>query len=59
MEVKVKKLECPECANDIELTEGDYEVGDIIMCSFCGSDLEVAEITDAGELTVIVIEEEK
>ncbi len=54
-----KKVVCPECANDIELEKPTYEVGDIISCPICGSDLEVASIKEDGELELLVIEEEK
>jgi lysine biosynthesis protein LysW len=54
-----KKVVCPECANDINLEKPTYEVGDIISCPTCGSDLEVSSIKEDGELELLVIEEEK
>lgn len=59
MEIKKKQLICPECQNEIILEKYEYEVGEIISCPFCGSDLEVEDITEDGELLVAVIEEEK
>lgn len=53
-----KKLQCPECKNQIEL-EKEYKVGDVIECPFCGIELEVMKVKDDGELEVEIIEEEK
>ena len=37
---------CPECAAEIELASGT-EVGEIIVCSDCGVDLEVTALAPA------------
>ena len=38
---------CPECAAEINLAEGT-EVGEIIVCSDCGVDLEVIGLNPAA-----------
>jgi alpha-aminoadipate carrier protein LysW len=38
---------CPECDAQIELNEGT-EIGEIIVCSDCGVDLEVTAINPAA-----------
>ena len=38
---------CPECAAEINLAEGT-EVGEIIVCSDCGVDLEVVGLNPAA-----------
>lgn len=38
--------ECVECGADIELAE-DVEVGEIVDCPVCGSELEVVEVDPA------------
>jgi len=38
---------CPECEAQITLTEGT-EVGEIIVCSDCGVDLEVTSVEPAA-----------
>ncbi len=53
-----KIIECLECENEIELVEKEYRVGDIVECPFCGTELEVVDVTD-GELVLDVVEEEK
>lgn len=51
---------CLECANEIELEAGRvYEIGDIIECPVCGSEMEVIEVKEGGELVLRLIEEEK
>ena len=37
---------CPECAAEIKLDEGT-EIGEIIVCSDCGVDLEVIALDPA------------
>jgi alpha-aminoadipate/glutamate carrier protein LysW len=37
---------CPECAAELTLAEGT-EVGEIIVCSDCGVDLEVTSLAPA------------
>jgi hypothetical protein len=49
---------CPECQNSIEITE-DIREGDIVECSFCGSELRVLSIDENHEVKVEVIQEEK
>ncbi len=54
-----QKITCPECMNEIELDPSrKYAVGDIIECPYCGSELEVVEVTDKG-IEIQLIEEEK
>lgn len=53
-----KKIECPECKNEILLNK-EYKVEDVIECPFCGIELEVVGIEDDGSLKIEVIEEEK
>lgn len=55
----MKIFKCLECANDIELEDRDYKVGEVIECPFCGSELEVIEIKADGSLVLDIIEEEK
>lgn len=56
----MKKVTCKDCQNEIELEEDrDYQVGDIVECEYCGSELEVVEVKDDGEIVVEVVEEEK
>jgi DNA-directed RNA polymerase subunit RPC12/RpoP len=56
----MKQIICLECGNEVMLEEGRvYEVGDIIECPICGSEMEVAEIKANGELVLRLIEEEK
>ena len=40
-------VSCPECAAEISLEEGT-EVGEIIVCSDCGVDLEVVGLNPAA-----------
>jgi lysine biosynthesis protein LysW len=54
------KVICLECANEIELEAGRvYEIGDVIECPVCGSEMEVIEINADGTLSLRLIEEEK
>jgi lysine biosynthesis protein LysW len=53
-----KTLNCPECKNDIPL-EKEYEISDVIECTFCGIELEVIGKDAGGNLKVEIIEEEK
>ena len=39
-------VNCPECAAEIKLEEGT-EVGEIIVCSDCGVDLEITALNPA------------
>ncbi len=55
----MKKIQCLECANDIDLEKKNYKVGDIVECPFCGSELEVVEVKDDGQIILDIIEEEK
>ncbi|GAB4164284.1 MAG: hypothetical protein Fur003_6480 [Candidatus Dojkabacteria bacterium] len=54
-----KVVVCPECENEIKLEERVYEVGDVIECTMCGTELEVVAVMENGEVEVEVIEEEK
>lgn len=55
-----QKYTCPECENEITIDMSrEYEVGDVIECDMCGTELEVVNVADNGELTLEVIEEEK
>ena len=49
-------VSCPECAAELNLVEGT-EVGEIIVCSDCGVDLEVAALEPA-EVQIAPREEE-
>ena len=56
----MNKVICLECANEIELEAGRvYEIGDVIECPVCGSEMEVIEINSDGTLSLRLIEEEK
>ena len=55
----MKKIKCLECQNEIELEDKEYKAGDITECPHCGSELEVAEVKEDGEIVVELIEEEK
>lgn len=53
------KIECIECMNELALEAGrEYEVGDIIECPHCGSELEVSAVSE-NSVDVILVEEEK
>lgn len=55
-----RKIICPECKNDIVLEEGrEYMVGDIIECQECGTEVEVVEVKENGDLVVEIVELEK
>lgn len=48
---------CPECDSDIEIDEGDVDVGDELTCSECGSLLRIVndspiefEVADEDDL---------
>ena len=56
---KQSRIVCTECENDIPLEDKDYQVGDIVECPYCGSELEVLEVKDDGALEVELVEEEK
>ena len=47
---------CPECEAEIGL-EASVEVGEIIVCSDCGVDLEVTSL-DPAEVALAPMEEE-
>jgi alpha-aminoadipate/glutamate carrier protein LysW len=47
---------CPECAAEIIFVEGT-EVGEILVCSDCGIDLEVTSI-DPAEIKLAPMEQE-
>jgi len=55
----MKKIICLECQNEVDLEDRDYVVGEIIECNFCGTELEVIDVDDSGEVNVEIIEEEK
>ena len=40
-------VSCPECAAELTLVEGT-EVGELIVCSDCGVDLEVTSLLPAA-----------
>jgi alpha-aminoadipate carrier protein LysW len=40
-------VSCPECAAELTLAEGT-EVGELIVCSDCGVDLEVTSLQPAA-----------
>ena len=47
---------CPECEAEIDL-EADAEVGEIIVCSDCGVDLEIISL-DPAKVDLAPMEEE-
>jgi alpha-aminoadipate/glutamate carrier protein LysW len=49
-------ITCPECAADLVL-EAEAEVGEIIVCSDCGVDLELTSLEPA-EVELAPMEEE-
>ncbi|MCB9790760.1 hypothetical protein H6764_01920 [Candidatus Nomurabacteria bacterium] len=52
-------LECPECSNDIVMdADRDYIIGDILECQFCGTEVEIVSMDDAG-VEIEIVEEEK
>ena len=52
----MNKVTCPECDADITLDAG-VEVGEIIVCSDCGVDLEVTSL-DPAAVDLAPMEEE-
>lgn len=46
---------CPECSASVE--DNDYELGELIVCGECGSELEVVGV-EPLEVTVAPLEEE-
>ena len=50
------KTECPVCAAEIIMAEGS-EVGELLTCPECGSELEVID-TDPARLAEAPMEEE-
>ncbi len=55
----MKTINCLECANEIELEDKKFRVGDILECPFCGTELEVVEIKENRDIVLDIIEEEK
>lgn len=55
----IMTIVCPECKNELALEEKEYQVGDIIECTFCGSELEVSDVKADGAVVVVLVEEEK
>ena len=55
----MKTINCLECANEIELENKKYKIGEILECPFCGTELEVVEVKEDGDLVLDIIEEEK
>jgi Zn finger protein HypA/HybF involved in hydrogenase expression len=54
------KVICLECQNEIVLEEGRvYNVGDIIECPTCGSEMEVTAVNADGTLELQLVEAEK
>lgn len=54
------KLICPECKNEVDLTQYDsLKVGDVIECNHCGITLQVTAIAGDGEVSVEIVEEGK
>lgn len=52
-------LICPECKNDVDLTNNpNLAVGDIVECNHCGITLEVKS-TDAGVVEAEIADEGK
>jgi alpha-aminoadipate carrier protein LysW len=49
-------ITCPECAAEITLAEGT-EVGEIVVCSDCGVDLEMTSL-DPAEAQLAPMEQE-
>lgn len=49
---------CIECENVLHLHDRSYEVGDVVECNVCGTEMEVVSVKD-GEMEVEVLEEEK
>lgn len=48
---------CPECGGDVTLYD-DAEVGEILDCDTCGSELEVVEVDPATLETAPELEED-
>jgi alpha-aminoadipate carrier protein LysW len=40
---RVKKIECPECGSDVNLSDGVVE-NEILECTTCGVELEVVSL---------------
>ena len=40
---EIKKIKCPDCQTEI-LLSGTEEVGDILECSECGTEVEITSI---------------
>ncbi|MDA1038593.1 MAG: lysine biosynthesis protein LysW [bacterium] len=49
------KIECPDCAVEVHLSE-DVRIGHVEICNNCGAEIEV---TALGPIQFQVIEEEK
>lgn len=52
------KVTCPECHNEVTFEETPA-VGDVVECPFCGSELEVVDVSESGVFQVELIEDEK
>ncbi|MFA6518537.1 MAG: lysine biosynthesis protein LysW [Candidatus Shapirobacteria bacterium] len=39
-----KKIICPDCGMEIKKTEGLLEVGDILECQECGTEVEILSL---------------
>lgn len=53
-------LTCPECKNDVDLSEyQNLKKDDVIECNHCGITLLAVSVPSEGEITVEIIEEGK
>jgi hypothetical protein len=55
-----KKLICPECKNEVDLSRyPNLAVGMIVECNHCGMTLSVKEIAQNGEVKTEIVDEGK
>lgn len=54
------KLNCPECKNDVDLSQHqELKKDQIIECNHCGITLQITNILKTGEVEVEIVEEGK
>jgi len=51
-----KAVKCPDCHHPIKINNDTLEVGDIIECQYCGTELEILSLQP---LKTAIVEEEK
>ncbi len=51
-----KVIKCPDCQHSIKIDSNTLEVGDIVECQYCGTELEIQSLEP---LKTSIVEEEK